>query len=316
MEQFGFDFCTEAPQAASAPVAAWLEPDFTKAEWLARIERAEKEVRRIVGHARPLFAQNIEAARAYFTARDDDGETFSYRGRGIVVTDEQRQAFFAYCVTFTASSFPGIEYKYRDEGWIKTAAMHVEGVGTLIAREWTPDNGNLYYLPWRDTFFNESFRDDSRRVFVHAAVWVKAYSAQKIAEAGKKVPSVPTFTLNGRECVQTGTISGRGVREATAWNLVPVGDWKGQTHNYHSLRQAWDNGTAERGDERGLLVQVRGQLCVLSDGFRVYDDSATAMDATYSGPDETELDDEDDETPQLEADEQPHDETEGTLIEL
>jgi hypothetical protein len=313
MEQFGFDFCTEAPQAVSAPVAAWLEPDFTKAEWLARIERAEKDARRVVGHARPLFAQNIEAARVYFTARDDDGETFSFRGRGIDVTDEQRQAFFAYVVTFTASSFPGIEYKYRDEGWIKTAAMHVEGVGTLIAREWTADNGNLYYVPWRDTFFNDSFRDDSRRVFVHAAVWVKAYAAQKIAEAGKKVPSVPTFMLNGREYVQTGNTSARGVREATVWSLMPVGDWKGETLTYSSMCRAWDNGTAERGDQRGLLVQVRGQLCVLAEGMRVYDDSATAMDANYSEPNETDLSDEDDDAPELEADE--HDEQEGMLIE-
>jgi hypothetical protein len=290
-QQFGFDFSANEPARAPLTLAAWHEPELPKADWIAKLAQAEKYVQRITGVARPLFDRNIEAARAYIEALEDGEDACAFRGHGIEATDAQRASFIGHCMSFAGSNFEGIEYKYRDELWIKIASMHVEGVGTLIAREWTTDNGNLDFVPWRDTFFNVSYRDKAKRVFAPVALWGGLCSAQKIAMS-KGIPSVQSFRLNGRDYIHTSNISHGGIREATAWSVCPASDWKGATYNYESIRRAWDAGTVQRGDEQGMLVQVRGQLCVLDSPLKVYDDSSTAMDVAAFCADEDVTEDE------------------------
>jgi hypothetical protein len=91
-----------------------------------------------------------------------------------------------------------------------------------------------------------------------------AYSQNGVAD-------VPTFTLRGREYVNDGMLHFGAYQECHAWTFRPVRDWTGPTYNYQSQCRAWDEGRTERGDRRGLVVRVRGKLCVLDGAARVFE---------------------------------------------
>jgi hypothetical protein len=61
--------------------------------------------------------------------------------------------------------------------------------------------------------------------------------------------------------------------ECTAWTYCARADWRGPTYSYSTVCRAWDEGRKERGDESGLIVKIKGQLCVLQSVATIYDDN-------------------------------------------
>lgn len=278
--QFGFDFGGDTtPTFAEAPYGTWNTPRFTVTEYRALFARAVAELERIAGPSRALFREGIEAASAELTKMigrhpRDDGHPFSLWRPDFQPDLAQRLDFIAHCSNMIGSSFPGIEYKMRSTARGLTAAMYVEYVGTLIAYQWTSDEIGIAYHPWRDHFFLESYRDAIERMEVPYTVWGRAYCADKLAMAGKKVASVPAFAVNGREYINDGTTSRGSYCECEGWTFCRPEDWSGPTYNYETQCKAWDDGRIERGDRRGLIISVRGRLCVIDGVAEFYDNNA------------------------------------------
>lgn len=288
--QLGFDFGGDAaPLFSEAPFGTWNEPVFTVAEYHAIFAKAITGLERIAGPARPIFREGIEAASAELTKMiewqsRDDGQAFALWHPDFKPDIGQVLDFVAHCSKMIGSSFPGIEYKVRSTARMLTAAMYVENVGTLIVHQWASDNIGIAYHPYRDHFFLESYRDAIQRMEVPYTVWGRAYCADKLAMSGKKVASVPTFSVNGREYINDGTTSRGSYCECKGWTFCAPGDWTGPTYTYETQCKAWDDGRAERGDRRGLIISVRGKLCVLNGLAEFYDNNAQF--GTYISDDE------------------------------
>ena len=102
-----------------------------------------------------------------------------------------------------------------------------------------------------------------------------AVSVQALAEASDGLASVRTFAHGGREYTITGVVYGRQM-EADAWAIVPHRFWSGQTYTRNELHAAYDAGDIERGNHRGHLVKVRGQVCVL-EAMSLFHDASAAL---------------------------------------
>lgn len=275
-DQIGFDFGDIATVIGAAHPRDWRDPEHFNSQWLVLTQAAAVDVQRIAGPARPLFARNIETALAYFqgaiTGEPEEYER-PWRLDGYNATEQEAAAFIEHCERFAGTSRNGFEYKTRKTFGVETFAMYAENVGSLLAWVWPNDNrSNVIFHPYRDSFFEPSFRDDAHRHYLPVGQWQPSYCADKLAMAGTRVASVQPFTFNGRQYVITGTTSIHGKREGIAWSLSPFSDWKGETFNYESQNIACCDGRIDRGDRRGLVVQVRGQLCVLDSAVTVYDD--------------------------------------------
>ncbi|MBK6388319.1 MAG: hypothetical protein IPF71_16920 [Rhodoferax sp.] len=83
---------------------------------------------------------------------------------------------------------------------------------------------------------------------------------------------VRVFTMEGRQYVNTGGLYSRDFRSCDAWRFCALDDWRGPTYSDESQSLAWEEGRTQRGDRRGLVVSVRGQLAVLDSLVTFYDD--------------------------------------------
>ncbi|HDR8993961.1 TPA: hypothetical protein QDA93_006694 [Burkholderia vietnamiensis] len=298
-EQFGFDFCDAAARAfALDEVGTWLDPEHTVEQYRVMFAKGTEAIQRIAGPARPLFAHGLVLASAELEKMVERcGEDNEPRHLWRVTcdpTDDEFDAFVAHSRAMVSSAFDGIEYKVRDEDGYVVAAMYVRDVGTLIARQWSETNRAIDFQPWRDSFFLESYRDGIQEIEAPYSTWGRAYCADKLANSNDGIASVPTFVVNGREYINDGGFSRGPYRECEGWSFTAFVDWQGATFSYRSQVRAWDNGSLERGDRRGLVVRVRGQLCVLDGAVKVYDTQATDTVWQADEADDAETDDETD----------------------
>lgn len=299
-EQFGFDFGDAAARAfALDEPGTWLDPEYTVEQYRAMFAKGTDAVQRIAGPARPLFARGLALAgdelEKMVERCDEDDEPRHLWRVTCKPTDDEFDAFVAHCRAMVGSVFDGIEYKVRDEdGCVATAAMYVRDVGTLIAWRWSETNRAIDFQPWRDSFFLDSYRDRIHAIEAPYSTWGHAYCADKLANSNDGIASVPTFVVNGREYINDGGFSRGSYRECEGWSFTAFSDWQGATFSYRSQCRAWDNGSLERGDRRGLVVRVRGQLCVLDGAVKVYDTQATDAVWQADDADDVETDDETD----------------------
>jgi len=282
--QFGFDFADVAqPAYVELPVSGWLSPAHTTAEFLAIFERASLVVPSLTGAAAALFAHALQAAKAEHAKMldvcDRGDEAYELWRVDVHADASLIDAFRVECIA-GASAVPGIECKVRAERMLKVHGMYVPDLGSLVVHEYAEDNFGVDFYPWRDSFFMHSYRDDIRFVRVAEAVFADAYCADKIAESNEGIASVPVFMHEGREYINDGGMSKGNYRECGAWAFCAIADWNGPTYSYRTQCQAWNEGRTERGDRRGLLVRVRGQLAVLTGKSIFFDDAATG----YSRP--------------------------------
>ncbi|MDR5776972.1 MULTISPECIES: hypothetical protein [unclassified Caballeronia] len=281
--QLGFDFSSDVSHSFALTFGAWHDPEMNAQDWTSSLHVAARGVANVDSRLLPFFQLGIDTAKdelAEVIARH--GNVSVRMGKTKVVAEDfgNQDAFFELCEQLTNSPVPGIEVKSRDTRQSKMSAVFVEGVGTLIARYWSiSENGHIAYVPWKDRIFLSSYLDDMPVINAPYATWKDAYCADKIAMSGKGVASVPTFKLGGREYVRTCGTGFRGMEYGRAWRVVPIADWTGETYSYQTITKTWDDGIRERGDDRGLVVKVRGQLCVLESAIEVYDERPSATDS-------------------------------------
>lgn len=283
-DQLGFDFGTPAARFADQPAGTWSAPEFTRAEYIDRFARANGCLPGIAGPGRPLLRRGLEEAQrqhdAMFAGRDRPADEAYRLWRGnLLAHAEELAAFVAHCEVMAAVGEPvsGVEYKVRHGSrGLLTAAMYVRDLGTVMVRLQGGGSGAADFELFRAPFFLDSYLDDVTATYAPVCEWERAYCAHTVAESDDGIATVPTFAIDGREYVNTGGLSDRIYRECTAWGVVPAGEWRGATYSYRSQCRAWDEGRIERGARGGLVVRIRGQLCVLDRAVVVYDDFASA----------------------------------------
>ncbi|MGP8437832.1 hypothetical protein ACT2FY_39075 [Paraburkholderia fungorum] len=281
--QLGFDFASNSSQSYGLALGAWNDPEWTVQDWTRALELATRRVASVDDRLLTIYRAGIDASRDELAAWVGHGADIEMRMRRQKVESEESanlETFFRTCEQLNCVPVAGIEVKSRKDGHVTTSAVFVEGVGTLIARHWEQtDSGHIAYEPWKDHFFLPSYHDDMPSLRVPVTTWRRAYCADKIAMSGAGVASVPTFKLRGREYVQVGSMGFGEMEYGRAWCICPISDWTGDTYSYRTICKAWDDGVLERGDERGLVVKVRGQLCVFESALEIYDERPRDVDS-------------------------------------
>lgn len=303
-DQFGFDFGEALPVYQEQPAGTWDCPAFTTAEYQALFARSDSLITALHDPARAMFTQGLAAAmdqHCKMLAHCDHADDEPYRlWRTTVSADaETRAAFLAFCVSSAGYTEPGGVVKIRKEMGMITTGMYVEGLGSIVLREWSNGNTGIDFTAGRDPFFLDSYRDDRHVINAPQAIWATCYCADKMAM--EENANLPTFILNGREYINSGGLSSGGYRDCCAWTFCPITDWHGPTYSYSSQCQAWADGRTERGDLRGRLIRVRGRQCVIDGGALIFDENAVEPLYSSSSDDDELADADPDEDELLEA---------------
>jgi hypothetical protein len=291
--EFDFGHTEEAASACTLhPVGTWNAGPraLTRAQHEARLVAAEACVLCIAGPPRLLFAACLRAQREALEQQlksqcHPDDAVFALAGQGPyldrAVTDAGLPAFFAHCLAHDGAHEAGLVYKVRRALTVQSAAVHVPGLGSLTVRRWEGGGfGLAFCLIERDRFFLASYQDGQPALEAPYAVWRKCCSVQNLIKAGYRyeTAALSSFAIAGREYVQLGGSYHNTKIEACAWRVGSLADWRGPIfNNYHALIAACNAGTVELGDHRGLLVRVRGGVCVLVSAALLYDGAEVAF---------------------------------------
>ncbi|MYM92492.1 hypothetical protein [Duganella vulcania] len=279
-EQFGFDFSDAAPVLGAMPEGTWCDKAYTETEFAERFGRARSFLAQLQGIEHAIFQLTLGAALAEHADQmsrrkkiDEKDQGYTLRSRRAQCGDELVLEFIAYCKNKAATNSKGVECKVTDTADETSAGLYYEGIGSVVAHWYKrPGSSAVFFAFDRDTHFLDGYRDAFEAIYCDQLVWEPAYCANAIAESGEKIASVRTFKVGAREYVNKGAHWCKDYAQCLAYSIVPAVQWQGDTFNYKSLIQAFDKGAKERGDCRGLLVRVRGQLCVLEKFVSVYDD--------------------------------------------
>lgn len=270
-EQAGFDFGQTGPTSTFAqPAGTWLVAEFTAEEHAARLQEAEACAAGLVPVLGSLYQRGIQSARAELarmTRHRDAGDVFGLHAISLTATrqelDElQRQDLAA--VGIECKTRPGTDADQMQ-------AYYAQRVGTLDMRSHVDGSRSIGFAHYRSADMLPSFRDCRPVYELPEAVWRPAYACQAIAEAGEGIASVKTFRHAGREWVNDGGMYFSGFAACEGWAIARRAYWDGETYSYREQVDAWDAGTLERGDRRGLVVKVRGVECVLTSAARFTD---------------------------------------------
>ena len=308
--QIGFDFGDVTPAHRLDADWTWTKKPRTMKQHTDRLASSKSLLDKLAGipHAvvtDVLLSVIAEHDRQVAWCSYDDKQThaaYTLWGHAIKFTLAEYDTLITHCMKHDGRTVDGVEYKVRSRqsSWSAEhdviVGMHVAGIGSVrIGRYWDKD-GSWHSMGFshieREPFFLQSYRDDAPYEYCSGAVWAPAYSAQIIGEAHKKIPNVRTFRFGGREYVNTGAAYCGDHSQCSAWAITSAEEWSGDTFNYAEVTQAWDRGASERGDMRGLLVRVRGHLCVFEKYMTVFDDQPRPILAAASDEEE-EIDDSD-----------------------
>lgn len=262
-DQADFDFGHEGPLSSfSQPAGTWLVQEFTAEEHTTRLQDAEACAVGLVPVLAALYMRGIHAARAELE-----------RLAKVRVAGE---AFGLHAISVTAFSHELYELQHQDLGAdieIKSRcnteagqmlAVFAQHVGTLAVRSHADGSRSIGYAHYRSADMLPSYRDDKPVYELPEAIWGPAYASQAIAEAGDGIARLKTFRHGGREWINDGGMYFSGNASCEGWAIARRAYWESETYSYRDQVAAWDAGTLERGDRRGLVVKVRGLECVLT----------------------------------------------------
>lgn len=271
LAQQGFDFGESTVVFEEHPACCWNDPIYTSDEYQQLLSTAEEGAAKLPGILGALFQTGIERVKlshAEQVIRMGEGAASPHRLWG--KTDYKVSLDVLNQCCESANSLQA-ETILRMSFHCTTTAIHIKNVGTLVAHVWPGRVPSLQYVPWRATALNPSYRDNRVRHQLNEKVWMKACCCEGLSRAESDIAKVPSFAYLGRSYICTGVWSHGSLRACDGWTFLPLSDWQWSTFSYSELRQAWDAGTVERGDMRGLLVMVRGTRCVI-DGFAEFFD--------------------------------------------
>ena len=306
--QTGFLFEDETPVYNAHPVGTWTVKKLSTQEYLEIFENAKNKLNSLSGMMHKYFSHalfnTIETHKEYLEWNKNSLHDFYHLWHeNLEFSEQEIKQFIAHCSLMKLGNFEDAEFKVVEEKNHIRAGMYLEGIGSITVIIWSTIANNFRsdFSVHRDSFFLESYRESIESIYAPVTLWDRAYSAQIIAEA-KGVPSVRTFVLNGRDFVNIGATFRGDWSDCKAYSLCPLTSWRGRTFNRRELVDAYNDGSVERGDSRGLIVSVRGVLCVLEKEYKVFDDktvydfSATAYEEeeepNNEDEDEEELDEE------------------------
>jgi hypothetical protein len=253
----------------------WTGTELSLREHLAVLDAAHANLDTADLRVRPYFALGIAARRAALARmleRDPDVERVSR------VWGAHEKLSLAAGHVLTALCEPGVvpgaEARCRASRNHREAVLFVAGLGTLELGSWVHEDGGggsvreptdspfvLVYEPTRTSAVEASYRDARRTVEAPIGVWGQVAAAQLSSSAER--PSVPAYVHAGRRYVTTGAFYCGSYAEGYAWALEARDDWSGPVYTRAELLSLWDRGIRERGDDRGLMVSVRGSTFVL-----------------------------------------------------
>lgn len=171
------------------------------------------------------------------------------------------------------SLVPGLEMKQRTHRHGRTTAVWMPGVGELQVAQLGTRTYASFGL-FKTTVFLPSYEDGAPVYELPEQIWSGAICCGALCESNSGVASIRAVTHEGRMYAVTGGMFGRDISEGIAWLLVPRQAWVGPTGTYESIVAAFQDGSRQRGDDRGLVVSVRGQQYVLGSFARFVDNRA------------------------------------------
>ena len=285
--QFDFDFADIGTQYTRNKKAFWNKAEWTKSVYDAAFEKATIELEKLTGVEYDYFSFAVPAWReqseyTFVNCKLNETKPYSLWTPKISYSRTDVEIFLAYCERNIHVKKSGRLIKIQSNAKVKKAAIYIEQIGTILVSLFASPQADykLDYSPMKSSFFNDSYLDEMESLYVPFRTWGGVYAAQTIGESNEKAPSVKTFTTNGREFVNFGGLSSQCWHDCHAYSICPIENWNGETFTYRELISAYNDGSVQRGDARGLMVKVRGHLCVFEKEFFVYDNKVTTEDRT------------------------------------
>lgn len=279
--QLGFDLdLPSAPQLEWGPLpwGSWNTNISSRRVRTERVQRARAALSQVRQHELcGLYDQGIAIAEAALAERNGHSRVLSDDPIYWSIVDLKLTAVDAEHMIrlFDGARNDGLEFKCRRTWDRVKAGIYMDPVGTLLLMQSTGGSAWMLYYPERDSFFMASYHDTAAHYEVSAQLWEHCNLGSKIALTDKP-PSVKTFDFEGQRytIVGSGGRAGMGRLDGKGWKVIPKQQWQGQVFSYWQLCGMWEDGSLERGDQRGHLVSVRGQLHVMSE-------MATFSDSNY-----------------------------------
>ncbi|WP_060512848.1 hypothetical protein [Pseudomonas sp. NBRC 111124] len=275
--QMGLSFDESVAETAFSASESWSSPEYTHDAYKMLLDTAFSRLDEVPAEVRPMFQQGIESCLQALLQEKrcgtDTVQAGSYSWRSALPVSMDQWADLSFLAD--AGGSVGCRFKQRRAPRSQTLGIHVPGVGSVVIQAWLKSAEQRCwseFVPWESSFFRTSFRDVVHLHKLDSHRWDNAVCPGAFAEAGDKVPSVPTVKVNGRQFVIMGASYSREFRDSHGWTFVRHCDWPKQTYTYSELCSLWDAGILERGDCRGLLAKVKGELCVMAEMVMLYDD--------------------------------------------
>lgn len=280
--QFGFDF--GHIEQISKPVQNWNDPKLSFGECSAYLNNASIKADLFNGVIGKTYAALIRQCISDLKTQNER-MNYSENSNFILWVNNHRlnvSQFTNFINNFEASAMPcpSAETKIRKTRNFDQYSVYIKNIGSITVSIWDKKDASIRYVPWRSSNLNDSHTDGRKWLYAPAHIWDSFYCADKIAESHNKPASVDAFKFDGREYINDGG-SGKGnYKDCLALTFIPRKQWHGKTFTYSELRNEWDAGTIERGDQRGMLIKVRGLECVINGSVMFYDENA--IDTVFS----------------------------------
>lgn len=272
--QMGLFFDDSTADIALSESGCWNFPCFNLAEYQHLVTQARANISTVPQDLLSFFLLGVEASEESLSqAPIEEKRPSQWRA----VAHFNDSTWLELNDVATRGVGAGAECKIRTAPRSKVIGVYVEGVGSIIVHGWLSTGDCRYwaeFLPWRSCFFLPSFRDGVSVIPEPYSRWENVVSCMQFSSAGDHVPSVPTVKVKGREHIVTSAVYSREYREGEAWAFVRFCDWPGASFTYDQNIKEMEAGRKERGDQRGTLAKVRGEICVLSEMVILADHSA------------------------------------------
>jgi hypothetical protein len=171
-----------------------------------------------------------------------------------------------------AALVPGLEIKRRACKRWADVFIWIPEVGEVHVTDLSGKKVYASFRLFKSDALLPHFKDDAPVYELPEQIWSAAICCGALCESNDGVASVRAVTYEGRMYAITGGLFSREHSEAVAWLLVPREVWAGPTFTYESAVASFQDGSRQRGDERGLVVSVRGKQFVLS-SYATFEDT-------------------------------------------
>lgn len=254
-----FDLFSASATATIPPeqLGDWTRPSYPLAEFARLLEAAELGL-----HGLPGGPTRTAYEIALDFCQDEVSKTAETWPDGHLQSVNFRLSSFTFQALVLAirdARQLGGEVRRRFTGTHVNWHIFFDGIGTLSL--WNYRCGpSGSFAPYRDNAMRDSYRDGAAMMFLPFEAGLEVYHAQKVAMSPSDPVEVPTLSHGGKLWTCAGSY---GCTCQYFWSILPADEWAGPKHTYSQRVRAYDSGEIERGDSRGQLVKVRGQLAVL-----------------------------------------------------